>query len=525
MKASLILRSLSLFVVAQCGMQAIAQTTFTVPGVHTYSVGTGVTALQVDMMGATGGWGSTFISHGGNGGRVQCNLAVTAGQVLQINVGGVGADGTSVAAGIGGINGGGDGGYAYNPYGGGGGGGASDIRITPYFLANRQVVAAGGGGGGHDYSSADADKGGYGGGLSGGAGYHASVLDAKSGQGATPTTGGAGGVYSGWPSGTAGTDSVGGTGGATTGGGGGGGGYWCGGGGSWGGGGGGSSYTAPLVVTSVTHTQDYNSAGDGSVTVTMMCETPVAGTITGTTTLCAGGQTSSLANTSGSTYGYWSSTNLAVATVGSTSGVITSGVSGTTTISYIATTACGTSATATAVVTVNALPSSGTITGADNVCPALTVTLANTASGGLWSSSNTAIASVDAASGVVTGVAAGAATISYTVTVSGCSTFATKGITVNSPSVCPNEVNSVYTSGARLKIAPNPSAGTFAIKLSSATNERATVTILNTLGQRVLQTTVSCNKEELISLNVPAGVYFINAATASGKWNEMIVIK
>lgn len=525
MKTSLIFRSLSLFVVAQCSMQAMAQTTFTVPGVHTYSVGSGVTALQVDMMGATGGWGSTFISHGGNGGRVQCNLTVAAGQVLQINVGGAGADGNSLGAGIGGINGGGDGAYAYSPYGAGGGGGASDIRIAPYFLANRQVVAAGGGGGGHDYAATDADKGGYGGGLSGGAGYHNSVLDAKSGQGATPTAGGAGGVFSGWPSGTAGTDSVGGTGGATTAGGGGGGGYWCGGGGSWGGGGGGSSYTAPLVVTSVTHTQDYNSAGDGSVTVTMVCETPVAGTITGTTTLCAGGQTSSLTNTTGSTYGYWSSTNLAVATIGSTSGVVTSGVSGTTTISYIATTACGTSATATAVVTVNALPSSGTITGTDNVCPGLTVTLANTASGGLWSSSNTAIASVDAASGVVTGVTSGAATISYTVTVSGCSTFVTKGITVNSPSVCPNEVNSVYSSGPGLKIYPNPSTGAFVIKLSAATNERATVTISNTLGQRVLQTTVSSNKEELIDLNVPAGVYFVNAATASGKWSEMIVIK
>ncbi len=94
-------------------------------------------------------------------------------------------------------------------------------------------------------------------------------------------------------------------------GGGGGGGYYGGGGGSWGGGGGGSSYTNPTIVTAVTHTQGFNSSGDGYVTLTLVC-TATAGTITGNNAVCAG-QTLALSDTSGTAAGSWSSSNTAVA--------------------------------------------------------------------------------------------------------------------------------------------------------------------------------------------------------------------
>ncbi len=56
----------------------------------------------------------------------------------------------------------------------------------------------------------------------------------------------------------------------------------------------------------------------------------------------------------------------------------------------------------------------GSIVGAAPVCPGSTITLTNpTATGGTWVSSNTSVATINAATGVVTGVSAGTTTITY----------------------------------------------------------------------------------------------------------------
>jgi uncharacterized protein YjdB len=152
---------------------------------------------------------------------------------------------------------------------------------------------------------------------------------------------------------------------------------------------------------------------------------PYAGIITGSDAVCAG-STITLANAV--TGGSWSSSNTTVATVGST-GIVTGVAAGTTTISYTVTNGFG-SSYATKVVTVNALPNSGTVTGTTTVCAGSTTALSNATTGGAWSSSSTAIATVGS-TGVVTGVAAGTATISYTVA-NGCgSAVATRVVTVN----------------------------------------------------------------------------------------------
>lgn len=66
------------------------------------------------------------------------------------------------------------------------------------------------------------------------------------------------------------------------------------------------------------------------------------------------------------------------------------------------------------------------VTGPDSVCEGATITLVDTTAGGAWSSSNTSISTITTG-GVVSGVAAGTATISYTS--AGCT--ATKNIYVN----------------------------------------------------------------------------------------------
>jgi Bacterial Ig-like domain (group 2) len=117
--------------------------------------------------------------------------------------------------------------------------------------------------------------------------------------------------------------------------------------------------------------------------------------------------------------------NIASATLASagTYKVVISGVTG-----------CGSPVTsADAVLGVGAKPAA--ITGAATLDLGSTTTFANTIAGGVWSSSDATVASVHATTGVVTGVAAGLATIIYTVT-NPCGVNA-----VNKPiAVLPNKV-------------------------------------------------------------------------------------
>ena len=154
---------------------------------------------------------------------------------------------------------------------------------------------------------------------------------------------------------------------------------------------------------------------------------PATGTITGASSVCMGSSTT-LTDTAGASAGTWTSSNTSVATI-SASGVVTPVATGTATISYSLTNACGT-ASATSAITVNDVPATaGTITGALSICPGSTLSLSDTTSGGTWSSSNTAIATVDG-SGNVTAVAAGTASIVYTVTNSCGSALTTTSLTV-----------------------------------------------------------------------------------------------
>jgi uncharacterized protein YjdB len=346
-------------------LSAFAQsTTFSYTGgVQSYTVPAGVTTIGVDMSGAQGGnaTGSTDITTPGKGGRVQGKLTVTPGQVLNIFVGGAGLTGDPTFGVPGGFNGGGAAAAWGSPWSGGSGGGASDIRIGGVGLGNRVIVAGGGGGGGLDGTcSVDDQPGGDGGGLTG-AGVNTCVAT-LSGLGFTVTlatggsqiAGGNGGVVTpgGYTPGTAGSLGFGGAsnnpGGIS---GGGGGGYYGGGGGSWTGGAGGSSYTDGSLVTSVTHTQG-SRVGDGIVT---LCAYPVAGTITGFTTVCAG-STTALANPTGVAGGTWTSSNTGIATVAPTTGIVTGVSAGSAIITYTTpANSCG-SSIATTTVTVNPLP-------------------------------------------------------------------------------------------------------------------------------------------------------------------------
>ncbi|WP_188959465.1 beta strand repeat-containing protein, partial [Filimonas zeae] len=147
--------------------------------------------------------------------------------------------------------------------------------------------------------------------------------------------------------------------------------------------------------------------------------------------VCAG---SAVALTNGSTggTGVWSSSVVSVATVDN-NGLVRGIAAGNAVITYTVTTGSGCVSVDTAYIAVNALPEMEKSVGAREVCAGSAVTLTNGSTGGtgVWSSSNTGIATIDN-NGLVRGVAAGSAVITYTVTTAkGCVSQDTAHIAVN----------------------------------------------------------------------------------------------
>ncbi len=177
-----------------------------------------------------------------------------------------------------------------------------------------------------------------------------------------------------------------------------------------------------------------NMTGNASVSVSALPSAPAA--VGGTKSVCVGNTTNLTDATAG---GVWSSLNPAIATVSST-GQVTGIAAGSATIRYTVTNAGGCSNFTSTVVTVNALPATpAVIGGSTSLCQGSTSTLTETTTGGVWSSSSNAIATVTS-SGKVTGVAAGTATIKYTVTNgSGCSNSTTTVVTVTAPAAQPGK--------------------------------------------------------------------------------------
>jgi len=146
-----------------------------------------------------------------------------------------------------------------------------------------------------------------------------------------------------------------------------------------------------------------------------------AGVITGPTGMCL---TDTIGLTDTVSGGVWSVASAHAAVI---SGQVTDISAGTDTIRYITTNICG-SDTASHVVVISSVPDTGTITGADTICTGYQFTLSDTASGGIWSSGDTGIATVSG--GVVTAVGIGETPISFTVTNGVCTRSAVKDVVV-----------------------------------------------------------------------------------------------
>jgi hypothetical protein len=229
---------------------------------------------------------------------------------------------------------------------------------------------------------------------------------------------------------------------------------------------------------------------------------------------CVNGTTAPTATlASGATAGtYSSATGL---TLNATTGAITlsSSTPGTYTVTNtVAATATNCASLATATVTVAAAPATPTLTSSGTAATGITLT-SSAATGNQFYRNNVLIPGATGTSYLIN---SGSNNGSYTVTVTnaaGCSATSA-AVNVAVTAAAPAQASTTLT------VSPNPTHdGLVALELSGF-REAVTLTVTNALGQRVAESTVASTalgqKQTLNLSALPAGVYVLQARTASG---------
>jgi uncharacterized protein YjdB len=207
--------------------------------------------------------------------------------------------------------------------------------------------------------------------------------------------------------------------------------------------------STPAIANADLYSGDITGMAPGSVTLTYTtlsgwCPAstthtftvnplPNPGVISSTSFLVCPGLTTTLSVTgsSGVVSHSWASLNPLYAPITSPGGVVSGLMTGTSLITYTGTNTFGCSASVTQTVTVQALPAIGTISGIFQVCASGgTAPLFASPAGGAWSTSSALLGTVSTG-GIITGIAAGTPTITYTITGASCNAFTTQQITVN----------------------------------------------------------------------------------------------
>ncbi len=184
-----------------------------------------------------------------------------------------------------------------------------------------------------------------------------------------------------------------------------------------------------------------NSCGSSSVTqpmtVTGACIIPVANFTIANSNQCLTSNSFSFSNTSTGTTPTYTWYFGDGASMASNNATHTYTAAGPYTVTLTAVNGCGTT-TKTSSVTVNTVPATpASIGGATSVVVGSTTQLSSGTSGGAWTSNNLAVATADVNTGLVTGVTAGSAIITYTVMNSCGSSSVTQPMTVTTACVAP----------------------------------------------------------------------------------------
>lgn len=252
--------------------------------------------------------------------------------------------------------------------------------------------------------------------------------------------------------------------------------------------------------------------------------------------MCQGASASLSSSPSG---GVWSSINNAATVVAGT-GVVTAAYGGGTvpaTIKYTITNSAGCSAYVSKNITINALPTAPTFTyaagainpqngagGASNFCINKTFGLAGNPTGGSWSSSNSSIASVTSG-GVVTTLALGNVSVSYTITnAQGCSKSKTiSGTIVNCVGSRGVDISTEKTK-LDFTLFPNPAKTSveFAVQFVEVGGK---ITVTDMFGREVKQQALSIGTNTLDISKLSTGFYIVNVVTSQGKVSKKLSVE
>lgn len=249
---------------------------------------------------------------------------------------------------------------------------------------------------------------------------------------------------------------------------------------------------------------------------------PALASITGTTTLCSSTTTTLTETVPG---GVWSSSNSTVGTV-STSGVVTGLFSGTDSIIYKVTNSCG-YVEKYDIITVNPLPALDLITGTTTINVGTTTTLSDMTTGGTWSSGAPGIATVDATTGIVTGVSIGTVIITYTVSNSfDCTNFTTIAVDV----VVPAGIENIENNGtSHFTLYPNPVKGILNISWADVAIGNADISIKDVTGRTIYKNNFYVNaavgRGSVDLSNLNSGIYFIAVHSGNTHFIGKVVVE
>jgi hypothetical protein len=191
-------------------------------------------------------------------------------------------------------------------------------------------------------------------------------------------------------------------------------------------------------------------------------------------------------------------------------------------------TGCSSTMSGSATVSILSVPSvSGVIY---TLLPTGSITLTGSPTGGTFTSSNLAVVTVGASSGVVSGVALGIANITYTLG-TGCKATRTVSVTPTGFRQSPAENMTSVLEGSSISIIPNPNPGTFSITgqlaASVTADEELTLDVTNMLGQVVYHSSLFVKDREInehiqVPDQLPNGMYLLSLR--NGKENKVFHI-
>ena len=248
------------------------------------------------------------------------------------------------------------------------------------------------------------------------------------------------------------------------------------------------------------------SLPNGCFDTTLFTSAPTPAAITGTPNVCYNGGTTNLADATPG--GTWTSSNATVADVTS-AGLVTGYTSGAATISYTTYPGCF------ATLSLNMLSNPAAITGGTEVCEGgSTITLANATPSGSWGVTPLSTATISG-SGIVSGITAGNATVTYTAT-NGC--YVTRVITVNPlPSVIAGTMSVCQTAVTTLSSTPGGTWTSGATTIATVNGASGAVYgVLGGVAPITYTLTTGCKRTANVTVNTIPGPITGNSYVCNG---------